>query len=179
MNRYIFLSLMLIGFLSLGFFWQQNVSAQSDVPMTEAHIARIRSNCVEAQSQLQQLNVSDALLRVNRGQLYESISTKLMAPFNSRIALAKLDGADLVSSTVEYEKMLNTFRSDYQLYAESLSQTLVIKCKDQPVSFYDSVRSSRDKRSKVAADVVALQALINKYKNNFEAFAIKVGITAK
>lgn len=179
MKRYLSLIFLLAALIGVGFTRQHNASAQTSAPMTEAHIARIRGNCVEAQSQLQQINASDALLRVNRGQLYESISTKLMAPLNSRIALARMDGADLVTITVEYEKAVNAFRNDYQQYAESLAQALTIKCRDQPVAFYDNVRAARDKRAKVAADVVALQDVIKKYKATFEVFAARVGSASR
>lgn len=173
MKRFI----LLLGFMSVllggASLLPRVASAEAEAPMTEAHITRIRNNCVEAQSSLSQLHTSDALLRVNRGQLYESISTKLMAPLNSRIALNKLDGASLVSTTVSYETTLDKFRSDYQRYDETLSKALDINCVNQPVSFYDSVQLARDERKKVHADIVSLQALIERYKANFETFAAK------
>src|SRR5688572_262917 len=115
-----------------------HVSVRAEnTPMTEAHIARIRDNCVDAQSTLRQLHASDALLRVNRGQLYESISTKLMAPLNSRISLNRLDGVNLVSIATTYEGQLTYFRQSYQQYEEAMSRTLKINCTNQPVVFYD------------------------------------------
>lgn len=173
MNRSIVFVMGLTGVLLTSFFMAQATRAQAEPPMTEAHIARIRSNCVEAQSTLSQIHASDALLRVNRGQLYESISTKLMAPLNSRIALNRLDGSSLVATTVEYVAALDTFRSDYQTYEQSLSAVLQMNCVNQPVAFYDGVRAARDGRTKVYKDILALQQLIDKYKAGFEAFAGK------
>lgn len=140
-------------------------------PMTEAHIARIRSNCVEAQSTLDQLHASDALLRVNRGQLYESISEKLMAPFNSRVALNRLDGTGLIRVATDYERQLADFRTKYQEYEEAMSQTLRINCMNEPVAFYDSVSDTRAKRQKVHASTVELHKLIGDYKNELGTFA--------
>lgn len=145
--------------------------AYSAPPMTEAHITRIRNNCVEAQSALSQLHASDALLRVNRGQLYESISEKLMAPFNSRVALNRLDGAGLVNVATDYERQLEDFRTKYQEYEEAMSKTLRINCMNEPVSFYDSVTDTRIKRQKVHASTVKLHELIANYKDEFETFA--------
>lgn len=181
MNRYFVFLAVLVVTLGVVFNVQHVASADADGPMTEAHITRIRENCVEAQSSLSQIHASDALLRVNRGQLYESISTKLMAPLNSRIALNKLDGGTLESITLNYEKTLDDFRSDYQVYEQALSRVLNISCTDQPVSFYDGVRVSRDMRSKVHNDVLTLQAAIKKYRAAFEAFARTTpkGTTAK
>ncbi|HEU5121719.1 MAG TPA: hypothetical protein VFT59_02645 [Candidatus Saccharimonadales bacterium] len=150
--------------------WQVSVQAQS-TPMTEAHIERIRANCVDAQSVLTQLHASDALLRVNRGQLYESISTKLMAPFNSRVALNKYDGSKLIAQSAKYEQQLNEFRTNYKAYDEAISKVLRINCTNEPVAFYDSVGEARSKRALVHQSVIKLQETIQGYKTEFEAFA--------
>lgn len=153
--------------------WRTSVRAEI-APMTEAHIARIRASCVEAQSTLTQLHASDALLRVNRGQQYESISTKLMAPLNSRIALNRLDGVTLVSVAAKYEGQLADFRSRYQQYEEAMSRTLKINCTNQPVAFYDSVSDARTKREKVHAATTVLHQTVRDYKNEFETFARQI-----
>lgn len=150
--------------------WQVSVRAQS-APMTEDHIQRIRTNCIDAQSVLTQLHASDALLRVNRGQLYESISTKLMAPFNSRVALNKFDGSKLFAQSTNYEQQLNEFRSNYKDYDEAMTRTLRINCANEPVAFYDSVGEARSKRQLVHQSVIKLQESIQNYKTEFEAFA--------
>ena len=150
------------------------VKAQEAAPMTEAHIERIRANCIEAQTTLTQLHTSDAGLRVNRGQIYESISTKLMAPLNSRITLNKLDGATLVTITATYENQLTDFRTKYQQYEESMSKILKLDCQKQPVAFYDGVGETRELRKYVHDSSVALQKTIQEYKTEFEVFAKKV-----
>lgn len=153
-----------------GIILQSSVKAE-EAPMTEAHIAHIRANCVEAQTTLRQLHASDALLRVNRGQLYESISTKLMAPFNSRVSLNRLDGVSLVSIAATYEGQLTYFRQTYQQYEEAMSRILKINCINQPVVFYDGVGDVREKRKKVHESTKVLHTTIGEYKNEFESFA--------
>lgn len=148
-----------------------SVSRAQGQPMTEAHIARIRANCVEAQTQLSQLHTTDALLRVNRGQLYERILTKLMSPLNSRIALNRLDNSSLVAVSATYEQQLMAFRLDYQQYEEAMSNTLKINCTNQPVAFYDSVADARTKRQKVHESTKILQDSMQSYKDQFELFA--------
>lgn len=105
-------------------------------PLSESHKARIAANCTSAKTSLQQLHRSDASLRVNRGQLYESISTKLMARLNSRLALNRLDGSELVAAAARYERSFTQFRTNYQAYEEQLSALLRINCKKQPEDFY-------------------------------------------
>jgi hypothetical protein len=150
--------------------WQAHAQSES---MTEAHIARIRANCVDAQATLSQLHTSDALLRVNRGRIYESLATKLMVPFNSRITANQLDSRSLVDIYTTYEKQLTEFRSHYQSYEQSMSDTLRINCENQPVSFYDKVNATADLRQKVHVSVIALHEAISDYKAAFETFAQK------
>jgi len=169
MKRSLIVFAILTATLGGAFLWQQKVQAQ-DVPlMTEAHIAKIRSNCVEAQSTLNQLHTSDALLRVNQGQLYELISTKLMAPFNARVALNKMDASKLLTASNNYDQELAAFRANYKLYEEAMSRTLKINCLNEPVAFYDSVTETRAKRKTVHSNVVNLSTDIQDYKAEFNA----------
>lgn len=158
-----------------------HVAAQTaEAPlMTEEHIERIRNNCVKAQSTLGRLHASDALLRVNRGQLYESMSTKLMTPLNSRIALNSLDSLRLPAIASRYDQQLTNFRQTYQQYEESMSKTLKINCKNQPVAFYDSVDETRTKRELTHQSALELHKIIQEYKAEFDVFAQKFSETTK
>lgn len=151
-----------------------SASAAAEPPLSDAHLNKIRLNCVEVQSSLTQLHASDALLRVNRGQLFESISTKLMAPFNSRVALNKLDGSGLLGTTVEYERALSSFRNDYKSYEEDLAAALAIDCQAKPAEFYHLINSARRGRELVHGDVLALQKYIKQYSAQFEELAATV-----
>ena len=146
-------------------------TARAQASLSEEHIYRIRQNCVTAQTSLRQLHASDALLRVNRGQLYELISTKLMAPLNSRITLSRLGGLKLTATTLEYDRQIDVFRESYKQYEESMSRTLKINCVDQPVEFYDSVTATREKREKLHEDTKTLTILLQAYKTEFDSFA--------
>jgi hypothetical protein len=149
----------------------QPLLVKADTPMTEAQIQRIKSNCVEAQSTLYQLHASDALLRVNRGQLYESMSTKLMEPFDSWLTVNSINASDLVSVAADYNNKLTEFRTNYQQYEEAMSKTLEINCTNQPVAFYDSVADTREKRGKVHESTLDLHKLIGDYKKAFDKFS--------
>lgn len=149
----------------------QQAAAQEGQPMTDAHVERIQANCNDAQTTLQQLHTSDGPLRVNRGQVYDSISTKLMTRLNSRLALNKLDGSALVKITSQYDKALSSFRSDYKLYDNQMSATLAINCRKQPVAFYDAVAKARKLRETVHNDVTEMHRLIAEYQKAFDAFS--------
>lgn len=144
--------------------------AQESPAMTDEHIARIKASCVQAKVNMHQLHASDGLLRVNRGQLYQSISTKLMAPFNSRVALSQLDSSKLVAITSRYGDQFKGFDVSYRAYEEALSNVLEIDCVKQPVAFYDGVADARKKRQQVYAHSEELRKLTREYKEAFEAF---------
>lgn len=149
--------------------------------MTDAHVERIQANCNAAQRTLQQLHASDGPLRVNRGQIYDSISTKLMTRLNSRLALNKLDASVLVKITSQYDKALSAFRSNYKLYDNQMSAVLSIDCRKQPVAFYDAVTKARQLRGSVHGDVTDMRRLIVEYQKAFDAFHLqfKSNVTAK
>lgn len=156
------------------------VAAQDElVTMDEAHVERIRANCGSAKTTLARIHASDALLRVNRGQLYESVSTKLMANLNSRIALNRLEGAELIQIASDYERQLQKFRIDYQAYEQQFSQLLRIDCDKQPVQFYDTVASVRDKRAAVRDDVSGLNDEMKVYLEAFTRFETQYVLAAK
>lgn len=156
--------------LAVVFISAVHASAQSSLPMTNEHIQHIRDNCRAANRTLSQLHASDALLRVNRGQLYDLISTKLMARMNSRLALNRLDASNLVSATANFDRTLGEFRISYQAYEEQMSSTLKIDCRKEPVEFYNAVSKTRELRGKVHHSVENLTHYINEYSRAFEVF---------
>lgn len=168
MNRFAVV-LVMCGVLMGGAVVPQAAYAQTSLP--EEQIERISRNCVTVQTMLSRLHASDALLRVNRGRLYENISTKLMAPLNSRIALSRLEGLKLTATTLEYDRQIDVFRASYIAYEEAMSHTLKINCAEKPVEFYESIVSTREKRQRLHADTETLTTLIEAYKAEFEAFA--------
>lgn len=158
--------------LALGGVLLISATAQAeDGELTDAKLVQIRSRCSEIKVSLNRIHANDALLRVNRGQLYERLSTKLAAPLNSRIALNRLDGSSLLSVTSSYELNLNEFRTRYQAYEEQLSTTMRTDCVKQPASFYDNLQLAREKRRSVYESTQKLARNIADYKQAFTDFA--------
>lgn len=148
------------------------VAQSTNEGMTERHIERIRANCIDSKAILTQLHASDALLRVNQGQVYESIATQLMAPLNSRIALNRLDGGvELTIIAQNYNQNLSEFRQIYIAYEQAVSRTLRINCENQPVAFYDSVAEAREHRGELHDITQALAGDIEAFGVEFEVFA--------
>ena len=146
-----------------------NAYAQGN-EITASQIELIRTNCASTKNTLNQLHVSDALLRVNMGQRYESTSAKLMSRFNDRVSSNSFSNASLTAVTTAYEQSLDTFRSDYKNYEEQLASTIGIDCSKQPTVFYSAVITSRDKRNQVHSDVVKLNQYLDQYQSVVEQF---------
>jgi len=140
--------------------------------MNESQLSLIRNSCSSAKATLNQLHTSDALLRVNRGQVYESMSTKLMDKFNFQVESSNFIDTQLVDSTNSYKTLLDKFRADYILYEEQLSLAISIDCSKQPVSFYDAVALARTERLQVHTDVIELNKAMSQYQTSLNQFEI-------
>lgn len=134
--------------------------------------SRIQANCLNIKGSLNQLHASDALLRVNRGQIYESVGTKLMDSFNGRLSNNGLDNKGLVTVANDYQTALNTFRSDYQVYEQQLSTTIRVDCSKDPVGFHNALESARTKRSTVHSDVIKMNQYIDDYRSAVSDFML-------
>lgn len=154
----------ILSMLSIVFVSAQNTS------MTTQQIEQVRSNCISAKNTLNQLHSSDALLRVNMGQMYESMSTKLMDRFNVRISSSGFSNTDLVDVSKNYGHTLNTFRLDYIAYEEQLALAIGIDCPDQPIAFYDAVQLARSKRDQLNTDIITLNQYIDNYQSGLIQF---------
>ena len=154
--------------LSFGFV--KDTSAQTE--LSDEQVKRISDNCLSIKSTLNQLRTSDALLRVNRGQLYEAVAAKLMNNFNSRVSSNSRDAKGLTLTTSNYQTALTTFRDDYKAYAQQLSDAIRIDCDDQPVQLHEAILNAREKRTKVHGDVVRLNQYIDDYRSGVNDFII-------
>jgi len=139
--------------------------------LTDAQISQVRTRCVEVQATLTRIRANDGLRRVNLGQQYETIATRLMAPMNSRVALNKFDGVELTKATVAFNAQLDVFRERYRLYEQDITHVIDMHCQDQPVSFYDAVLKARTERAAVRESVDQLNALLAEYNVRFEDLA--------
>jgi len=148
------------------------VSAEA-VPLSDRQIQVIKANCLGAQNSIQQLQRTEAVTRVNRGRAYESIS-KLFVALNSRVAINKLDAPALTSATTEMEHRFTAFKDDYSAYEDVLSDTAKLSCAVQPVTFYDTLTHARELRAKVAADIKAINEMLDAYQQGVKDLRAQV-----
>lgn len=146
------------------------VFAQVQSTMTDAHIARIRSNCQAAVITLGQIHANDAPAYINRNQTYFSISDKLMARLNSRLTLNRYDATQLVKTASDYNSTLSKFRTAYKTYNDAMNDALRVDCVKEPVSFYDQVSTARTARQTVKDTADQLTTLIGQYQQQVQLF---------
>lgn len=167
LNKIIFFGIIVATIV--GVFAVYNTSAQSS-PLEQSQINLIKSDCIAIKSTLNQIHSSDALMRVNMGQTYESISTKLIKRFNDRAYLNNMDNDKLVILSNNYDQLLNNFRNSYIIYEQHLSLAMDIDCKKDPESFYNAVALARNYRLKVREDIVSLNSELIKYQLEIAQF---------
>ncbi len=132
--------------------------------LSDEQLGRIQANCLSIKGSLNQLHATDGLLRVNRGQIYESLGTKLMNNFNSRLGNNGLDNKGLIAVTQGYKSAQMTFINDYISYEQQLSSLIRIDCAKEPRIFHDGLESARLKRAAVHTDVARLHKYIDDYR---------------
>ncbi len=159
--RVISLGLAAAGFLTVAALTP--VHAEGSADLTPDELNQVKTTCLATQNTLRQLRTSDALLRVNRGQLYELMSSKLMTPFNTRLQNNHFDARAFTDSADRYMAALNGFRSDYQAYDQQMAAALNLSCTKNPDKFYDAVVSARTKRVTVHEDILKMNDLIDSY----------------
>ena len=170
MRRIIFVAL--ASLLTVGLLLPLTDSSASAEDLTPDQASRVKANCVSIKNSLSQLHASDALLRVNRGQVYESMAAKLMDTFNDRLAGNRLDNKAMTTVTANYRSALTTFRTDYIAYEQKLSEAIRIDCTAQPNTFHAALEQARTLRSKVHDDVVRLHRVIDDYRSSVNDFLL-------
>ncbi len=166
----IIVSFMAIAVIALGV--SSVAQAQATPPITDEIRQKIVTNCVSIKNTLSQLHASDALLRVNRGQAYESMATKVMDNFNDRLSSNHLDNKATTTVTGQYRTALATFRTDYIAYEQKLSEALKMNCAARPDQFYETVGEARALRTIVHEDVQKLHRVLDDYRSSVGDFSL-------
>ncbi len=138
-------------------------------PLDDAKIQVIRENCKQAQSTMQRIQRSGSAVRINRGQSYEN-TTKLLTALNSRAVLNSYSIPDLVESAAGFETEFTAFKSAYFTYEKALGRALEINCTGQPVTFYDALETTREKRALLAETIDKMNAQLDKYQGSLDSF---------
>lgn len=159
--------------VALGATFLTSVNSQAaPVQLSSDQKSHIVSQCAQIKGSLSQLHATDALLRVNRGQAYESMSRRLMEPFNSRLSSGGFDNRAMTTYTAQYTAALSLFRTDYIAYEQKVAEALKIDCKGSPTEFYQAVMDARELRSTVHDDINKLHTTLVDYEASVKDFLL-------
>lgn len=140
-----------LAFFIIGLLLIVQPAAAETMPGAAPVLDRLQAQCDTVRSHLSRLHSSDALLRVNVGQVYNNISSRLMARLNGRLALNKIDSTELVRLASAFERERVSFSGRYSEYEAELAQLLKIDCRTQVTDFQSRLGLVRDARHKLAA----------------------------
>lgn len=146
------------------------LSSEGPLILTEAQSQFISDSCRVSKIALGEVHSSDAVMRVNLGQEYANISSRLMAPLNSRIGLSGRDGVELTRITAEYNQLLQQFREAYVVYDDSVSAALAIDCRSKQAEYYGAIMTAREERQEVRELIDQLNQLAGQYRTEVDEF---------
>jgi hypothetical protein len=152
--------------------WSSLAVAQTAPSSPPLHL--IRSQCQSIRSTLQRIQHNDALLRVNAGQAYNTISTNLIAKLNSRLALAQVDSSRMVMIARDYEEARKAFAQQYNEYESNLTALVRTDCTDKPGEFYAQLIKTHDARRQVSESVTTMSKLAADYRVAVEQLKVKL-----
>lgn len=144
------------------------VAAQELVQAEHSAVDAVKAQCQSLKVTLRQLHTNDALLRVNVGQTYNTISAQYMARLNSRLVLKKLRSTEVVAITDKFEAQRRVFAERYNEYDSAISKLMAIDCKTQPTDFYAQLVAARDARHKLSSAVGDLNDSLTDYRVEVE-----------
>ena len=158
------------GLLAVSLVGVQTAAAQDSEPVTtisQEKITKIRDHCIENQAALNRLHQTDLFLRNDRGELYQTISEKLMVPFSRRLATNQVDGGTFVDLAATFKTEYSRFNRAFIDYDNAITRVLSVKCLDEPVTFYNELLEARQRRDALAKSNQALMEIIRKYGTAF------------
>lgn len=148
--------------------------AAGQTALSSEQLAKVASSCVQAQVNLQRVQYSDTAARINSGRAYESLLSNLVAPFNSRAALNRIFGVQiLTTATSDFEQIFDSYKKNYTSYEISLESVLRINCAAMPADFYSRLETTRQQRSQLAGDIAAMNKILASYQQEIKAITAR------
>ncbi len=130
--------------------------------LTNQKLETIKSNCSLSQITLKQIQMSDLATRISRGRDYQDL-IKLMANFNARLALNKINGGNLTAYTADLKDQFNDFQNNFIKYSDQISSMLKLDCEKQPAEFYSQLEKARQLRLSLAEQTAKMSTTLDNY----------------
>lgn len=130
---------------------------------------KVSFDCTILRDNLKTIHENDGVTRVNIGQNYESLLTKLMIPLNTKLTQELYDNSELVGITSKYNDALNEFKDDYKTYEDKFKLFLRKDCNQgETTAYYKGLQEVKKLRIKTFESNQKLRDLVNDYYSNFK-----------
>lgn len=134
----------------------------------------VKSNCKSSQVTLKQIQYSDTATRISRGRDYQQL-IKLMATFNSRLALNKIDAGSTSTLTANMETQFDGFQQTFIKYGDQIASLINMNCQAKPADFYSQLEQLRNQRQSLAKEVDSISKLLDQYQKSVSQIAKQIG----
>lgn len=128
--------------------------------LSEERRGSISQNCGTIRQSLKRLQYSDSRARTYFGAIYETVASKYITPLNVRLVKNDLSSSSLISLQSKIASARSDFSADFIDYSKSLEELISLDCRLEPDDFYAHLRTTREKRAKVAEDMTVLNDLL-------------------
>lgn len=177
MNRKISLWLASLMICSLVVSPQASFAQISEPASDDKILANIRTYCSAIKTTIRRIHTSDAVLRVNLGQVYSTISTRLMARLNGRLSLNRIDSSELIAITNNFEKSRMQFNQTYNQYDTAMLNLAKADCVKDPAGYRTDLLKARELRMAIQGEISTLNQLIVQYRQQVEMIKEKTNET--
>lgn len=124
----------------------------------------ITERCTAVQNQLRVVQRDDTKTRFYLGRYYETILNRFITPLNMRLTENNMMSEGFMGVQSDFAKARTNFTIDFIEYQRGMDDLVVADCKAEPENFYAQLEKVRDRRAKVADDVMKLRNLMDVHR---------------
>lgn len=139
-------------------------------PVDQDVFESVMIDCLDVKMRLSAVYQQDGLLRVNAGAAYDSITERLVARLNSKVASESLDGAELIAFAADIREGHEDFIASYMRYERAMNQLLKTDCQSRQHQYYQDLTAVRGLRAEVYISMNQTNQSIDSYFTAFEEF---------
>jgi hypothetical protein len=147
-------------FITLAILLCQKTTATGE--LSDEKLTSISNHCSVIKDNLKNIQHEDSRIRVHLGSYYSAILSDFITPLNIALVNNNISNISLIESQTNFVAARAKFASDYINYQKDLEELVSIDCTTEPARFYNKLIITRNYRTKVADDVVALNDLVKK-----------------
>ncbi|MBQ9019996.1 hypothetical protein IJ096_01600, partial [Candidatus Saccharibacteria bacterium] len=121
----------------------------------------IKDNCTSIKQTLRSVQHVDSRTRVYLGQIYQIVLVNYMTPLNLRLVKNNQPNASLATLQTNFTSARDEAAQKFITYSQSLEELLLVDCSKDPEKFYNTLTTTRQKRSELSAATTKVSKILN------------------